>query len=45
MEIEEIKNKIESLENYMSVCSYGKKELQELEDLKHRLAVLESESE
>ena len=45
MEIEEIKNKIESLENYMSVCAYGKRELQELECLKHRLAVLESESE
>ena len=45
MEIEEVKNKIESLENYMSVCAYGKRELQELEDLKHRLAVLESESE
>lgn len=45
MEIEEIKNKILYLENYMSVCAYGKRELQELEGLKYRLAVLESECE
>ena len=43
--IEEIKEKILYLENYIENCAYGKRELQELEGLKYRLAVLESESE
>ena len=45
MEIEEIKNKILYLENYISVCAYGKRELYELQNLKERLEILESESE
>ena len=43
--LEDTKNKIKSLENFIDNCGYGKKELQELEGLKYRLAVLESESE
>ena len=43
--LEETKNKIQSLENYIDNCGYGKRELQELEGLKYKLAVLESESE
>ena len=43
--LEDTKNKIQSLENFIDNCGYGKRELQELEGLKYRLAVLESESE
>ena len=43
--LEDTKNKIQSLENFIDNCGYGKSELQELEGLKYRLAVLESESE
>ena len=43
--VEDTKNKIQSLENYIDNCAYGKRELQELEGLKYRLAVLESEEE
>ena len=43
--LEDTKNKIQSLENFIDNCGYSKRELQELEGLKYRLAVLESESE
>ena len=43
--LEDTKNKIKSLENFIDNCGYGKRELQELEGLKYRLAVLESECE
>ena len=43
--LEETKNKIQSLENYIENCAYGKRALHELASLKYRLAVLESESE
>lgn len=43
--LEDTKNKIQSLENFIDNCGYGKRELQELEGLKYRLAVLESECE
>ena len=43
--LEDAKNKIQRLEKFIDNCGYGKRELQELECLKYRLAVLESESE
>lgn len=43
--LEETKNKVQSLENYIDNCAYGRRELQELWGLRNRLAVLESESE
>ena len=41
--IDNTKRNIQSLENYIENCAYGKRELQELSCLKYRLAVLESE--
>lgn len=43
--IEDTKNNIRSLENFINDCCYGKRELYELQNLNERLEILESRYE